>query len=138
MEIGLIGLGKMGFNMAERLRQGGHKVVGFDFNAEAVKNLTAAGSVGVSSLDDLVKNLKAPRAVWIMVPSGDPGRSDDQQVRNVDAKGRYFHRWRQFKLQGFAATLRATDRQGIQLCRCRNLRWCVGVERGLQHDDRRR
>ncbi|HEY5253798.1 MAG TPA: NAD(P)-binding domain-containing protein, partial [Acidobacteriaceae bacterium] len=48
MEIGLIGLGKMGFNMAERLRQGGHKVVGFDFNAEAVKNLTAAGSVGVS------------------------------------------------------------------------------------------
>ena len=48
MEIGLIGLGKMGFNMAERLRLGGHKVVGFDFNAEAVNKLTAAGSVGVS------------------------------------------------------------------------------------------
>ena len=72
MEIGLIGLGKMGFNMAARLRQGGHTVVGFDFNAEAVNQLTATGSVGVHSLDDLVKNLKAPRAIWIMVPSGDP------------------------------------------------------------------
>ncbi len=72
MEIGLIGLGKMGFNMAARLRQGGHTVVGFDFNAEAVNQLTAAGSVGVHSLGDLVKNLKAPRAIWIMVPSGDP------------------------------------------------------------------
>jgi len=72
MELGLIGLGKMGFNMAQRLREGGHKVVGFDFNADAVDKLTASGSVGVKSLEDLVKNLKAPRAVWIMVPSGDP------------------------------------------------------------------
>lgn len=72
MELGLIGLGKMGFNMAERLRQGGHKVVGFDFNAEAVGKLTATGSVGVQSLEDLAKNLKAPRAIWIMVPAGDP------------------------------------------------------------------
>jgi 6-phosphogluconate dehydrogenase len=72
MEIGLIGLGKMGGNMAERLRLGGHKVVGFDFSAEAVKKLTDAGSVGVNSLEDLVKNLQAPRAIWIMVPAGDP------------------------------------------------------------------
>ena len=72
MELGLIGLGKMGFNMAERLRQGGHKVVGFDFNAEAVGKLTATGSVGVQSLEDLAKNLNAPRAIWIMVPAGDP------------------------------------------------------------------
>ncbi len=72
MEIGLIGLGKMGFNMAERLRLGGHKVVGFDFNADTVGKLTATGSVGVRSLEDLVKNLKSPCAIWIMVPSGDP------------------------------------------------------------------
>lgn len=72
MELGLIGLGKMGFNMAERLRQGGHKVVGFDFNAEAVGKLTATGSVGVQSLEYLAKNLNAPRAIWIMVPAGDP------------------------------------------------------------------
>src|SRR5579863_2894747 len=72
MELGLIGLGKMGANMAERLRLAGHKVVGFDFNAEAVAKLTASGNVGVSSLEDLVANLSAPRAVWIMVPQGAP------------------------------------------------------------------
>jgi 6-phosphogluconate dehydrogenase len=72
MELGLIGLGKMGANMAERLRLAGHKVVGFDFNAEAVAKLTATGNVGVNSLEDLVKNLGAPRAIWIMVPQGDP------------------------------------------------------------------
>jgi 6-phosphogluconate dehydrogenase len=72
MELGIIGLGKMGFNMAERLRLAGHKVVGFDFNKDAVAKLTEAGSLGVNSLEDLVKNLTAPRAVWIMVPAGDP------------------------------------------------------------------
>jgi 6-phosphogluconate dehydrogenase len=72
MELGIIGLGKMGFNMAERLRLAGHKVVGFDFSKEATAKLSASGSLGVDSLEDLVKNLSAPRAVWIMVPSGDP------------------------------------------------------------------
>jgi len=72
MELGIIGLGKMGFNMAERLRLAGHKVVGFDFNKDATAKLTAAGSLGVNSLEDLAKNLAAPRAIWIMVPSGDP------------------------------------------------------------------
>src|ERR1700709_989813 len=72
MELGMIGLGKMGGNMAERLRLAGHKVVGFDFSADAVKKLNDAGSVGVSSLEDLVKNLQSPRAIWIMVPAGDP------------------------------------------------------------------
>jgi len=72
MELGIIGLGKMGFNMAERLRLAGHKVVGFDFNVAAVTSLTEAGNVGVNSLEDLVENLKAPRAIWIMVPEGAP------------------------------------------------------------------
>ncbi|MGO4214247.1 NADP-dependent phosphogluconate dehydrogenase, partial [Terriglobus sp. YAF25] len=73
MEIGLIGLGKMGGNMAERLRLAGHKVVGFDFNPQATAKLTATGSVGVNSLEDLVANLTTgKRAIWIMVPAGDP------------------------------------------------------------------
>jgi 6-phosphogluconate dehydrogenase len=81
MELGIIGLGRMGFNMAERLRLAGHKVVGFDFNKDAVGRLTTAGSVGVNSLEDLVKNLSAPRAVWIMVPAGDPV---DQTIANLE------------------------------------------------------
>jgi 6-phosphogluconate dehydrogenase len=72
MQLGMIGLGKMGAFMAERLRLGGHQVVGFDFNAQAVAKLTESGNVGVSSLEDLAKNLKGRRAVWIMVPQGKP------------------------------------------------------------------
>lgn len=72
MELGLIGLGRMGGNMAERLRMAGHRIVGFDFSADAVKRLTEAGSVGVSTIEELVKNLQTPRNIWIMVPSGDP------------------------------------------------------------------
>jgi 6-phosphogluconate dehydrogenase len=72
MQLGLIGLGKMGGNMAERLRLGGHQVVGFDFNAEAVARLTASGNAGASSLEELAQKLKGRRAIWIMVPQGDP------------------------------------------------------------------
>jgi 6-phosphogluconate dehydrogenase len=72
MQLGLIGLGKMGGNMAERLRLGGHQVVGFDFDEKAVARLTSSGNVGVSTLEDMVKNLKGRRAIWIMVPQGKP------------------------------------------------------------------
>ena len=72
MQLGLIGLGKMGGNMAERLRLGGHQVVGFDFNADAVAKLTASGNVGVFTLDDLAAKLEGRKAIWIMVPQGKP------------------------------------------------------------------
>ncbi len=90
MELGIIGLGKMGFNMAERLRLAGHKVVGFDFNKEATAKLTAAGSLGVDSLEDLVKNLQAPRAVWIMVPAGAPVDETIAKLEPLMQKGDTF------------------------------------------------
>ena len=90
MELGLIGLGKMGGNMAERLRLGGHKVVGFDFSADAVKKLNDAGSVGVSSLEDLVKNLQTPRAIWIMVPEGKPVDDTIKNLKPFMSKGDIF------------------------------------------------
>jgi len=62
----------MGGFMAERLRLGGHQVVGYDFSAEAVAKLTASGNVGVSSLEELAAKLEGRRAVWIMVPQGKP------------------------------------------------------------------
>jgi 6-phosphogluconate dehydrogenase len=62
----------MGGYMAERIRLGGHQVVGFDFNADAVSKLTASGNVGVDSLEDLAKNLHDRKAIWIMVPQGKP------------------------------------------------------------------
>src|SRR5579875_3862452 len=90
MELGMIGLGKMGGNMAERLRRGGHKVVGFDFNPDAVKKLSDEGSVGVNSLGDLVKNLAAPRAVWIMVPAGAPVDDTIAKLKPLMQKGDTF------------------------------------------------
>jgi 6-phosphogluconate dehydrogenase len=72
MELGIIGLGKMGGNMAERLRLAGHRVIGFDFNADAVEKLSDAGSVGVNSLKEMDEAFTGRRAVWIMVPAGDP------------------------------------------------------------------
>jgi 6-phosphogluconate dehydrogenase len=90
MELGIIGLGKMGGNMAERLRLAGHKVVGFDFSADAVKKLNDAGSMGVDSLEDLVKNLQAPRAIWIMVPQGDPVDETIAKLKPLMEKGDIF------------------------------------------------
>jgi 6-phosphogluconate dehydrogenase len=87
MQLGLIGLGKMGANMAERLRLGGHQVVGFDFNAQAVAKLTQSGNVGASTLEDLVQNLKARRAIWIMVPQGKPVDETIAQLEPLLAPG---------------------------------------------------
>jgi 6-phosphogluconate dehydrogenase len=72
MQLGMIGLGRMGGNMAERLRLGGHQIVGFDFSAEAVKRLSASGNVGASSLEELAQKLEGRKAIWIMVPQGKP------------------------------------------------------------------
>jgi 6-phosphogluconate dehydrogenase len=70
MELGMVGLGRMGANMAERLLRGGHKVTGFDPNADARKALEGKGAAGADSLQALVQALPAPRVVWLMVPAG--------------------------------------------------------------------
>jgi 6-phosphogluconate dehydrogenase len=72
MQIGMIGLGRMGANMARRLMKGTHQCVVYDRNAETVDALAKEGATGASSLEDVVKKLNAPRAVWIMLPSGAP------------------------------------------------------------------
>ena len=72
MEIGMIGLGRMGGNMVQRLLKGGHRVVTYDRSADAVTASEAQGAAGASSLEELVGQLSQPRAVWIMVPAGQP------------------------------------------------------------------
>jgi 6-phosphogluconate dehydrogenase len=72
MQLGMIGLGRMGGNMVRRLMKGGHSCVVFDLNQDKVRELEAFGARGASSLRDLVNALQPPRAVWIMVPAGQP------------------------------------------------------------------
>jgi 6-phosphogluconate dehydrogenase len=69
MQIGMIGLGRMGANMVRRLLRGGHECVVYDRNAEAVKTLAGEGATGAESLDDFIAKLNRPRAVWLMIPA---------------------------------------------------------------------
>ncbi len=72
MEIGFVGLGRMGMNMVRRLQRDRHRVVAFDRNSEAVREAGREGAVGAKTLADLVAQLTPPRAVWVMVPAGAP------------------------------------------------------------------
>ena len=72
MELGMIGLGRMGANMTERLVLGGHRVITYDRSSEAVQRVVDKGALGAHSLADFVKQLSLPRAIWLMVPAGDP------------------------------------------------------------------
>ena len=83
MQLGMVGLGRMGANMTRRLMRGGHQLVVSDLSADAVKQLTGEGATGSSSLDDLASKLKPPRAVWVMVPAGGP---TEQTVQKLAAR----------------------------------------------------
>ena len=69
MEIGMIGLGRMGANMVRRLLRGGHQCVAYDRSAESVATLVKEGAVGASSLKEFIEKLKSPRAIWLMIPA---------------------------------------------------------------------
>ena len=87
MKIGMVGLGRMGANMTLRLTQNGHDVVAFDVNADAVEGIRKEGAEGVDTLDDLVKALDAPRAVWLMLPAGDPTEQTIAHLEGVLESG---------------------------------------------------
>jgi 6-phosphogluconate dehydrogenase len=83
MQLGMIGLGRMGANMVRRLMRGGHECVVWDVSADNVKALAGEGATGAESLDDLLAKLKPSRAVWIMVPAG---QATEQTVNDLAAR----------------------------------------------------
>ncbi len=80
MQLGMVGLGRMGSNLVRRLLPAGHECVVFDVNADAVRELEGEGAIGAGSLDELLEQLEPPRAVWVMVPAGDV---TEQTVRDL-------------------------------------------------------
>ena len=69
MQLGMVGLGRMGANMVRRLQRGGHDCVAFDRHPENVQAVVAEGATGASSLEELVAKMDKPRAVWLMIPA---------------------------------------------------------------------
>ena len=80
MKLAMIGLGKMGANMTTRLIRGGHTIVAYDLQEEAIQGAEAQGASGARTLDEVTEQLEAPRTVWIMVPSGKPTEATIQEL----------------------------------------------------------
>src|ERR1051325_2943467 len=98
MQIGIVGLGRMGGNIARRLTKGGHRVVAYDRDPKAVAALAEAGIAGAKGLDDLVGQLAPPRTVWVMLPAGGPTETTIEQLgallqegdRSIDGGNTFF------------------------------------------------
>ena len=97
MQIGMIGLGRMGANMVRRLLKGGHQCVVFDRSPKAVEELAEEKAVGSSSLAEFVKKLTKPRAVWLMVPAAVVDKTIADLLPHLEAE-RHSDRRRQFLL----------------------------------------
>jgi 6-phosphogluconate dehydrogenase len=112
MQLGMVGLGRMGANMTRRLMRGGHDLVVSDLSPDAVQGLAKEGATGSSSLEDFVKKLKPPRAAWVMVPAGSPTEQTVHKLAEqmqpgdtiIDGGNSYFkddvRRAREFKGKG--------------------------------------
>ena len=71
MQLGMVGLGRMGSNLARRAMRAGHECVAFDVSADRVEELSNEGALGARSIEEFVEKLQTPRAAWVMVPAGD-------------------------------------------------------------------
>ncbi len=130
MELGIVGLGRMGANMARRLMRDGHRVVAYDVNPDAVSELAGEGADGAASLAELAAKLSAPRAVWVMVPAGEITEETVEAVAAeleagdaiVDGGNSYYRDdiRRAAKLQG----------KGIDFVDCGTSGGVFGLERG--------
>jgi hypothetical protein len=137
MRIGMIGLGKMGANMTERLLKGGHEVVAYDLSADAVQAAAGKGAETSTSLAELAAKLTPPRAAWVMVPAGAHDRQDRRGA------GRALLRRATSSSTGATPTTRSgwlwpgCSRVGRRLRRRRDLGRRVGPDRGLLPHGRR-
>src|SRR4051794_11290795 len=84
MQLGMVGLGRMGANIVRRIMRDGHTAVAFDTNADTVKQLESEGATGATTLEDFVAALEKPRVAWVMIPAGITGQVVDQLAELMD------------------------------------------------------
>ena len=138
MQLGMIGLGRMGANMTTRLLLDKHELVVFDFNPAAVEHSVEEGAVGATSVADLVSKLKPPRAVWIMVPSGNPTDQTINELLNHLSAGDTIVDGGNSNFRGFAEARGAREGEGRRLHRCGDVGRRVGPQERILPDGRRR
>jgi 6-phosphogluconate dehydrogenase len=130
MELGIVGLGRMGANMARRLMRDGHRIVAYDVDADAVSALAGDGADGAASLQDLAEKLSAPRAVWVMVPSGEITEKTVEDVAAVLEAGDAIVDGGNSYYRDDIRRAEALREKGIDLVDCGTSGGVFGLERG--------
>ena len=129
MQLGMIGLGRMGANMVRRLMHGGHECVAYDVVPAAVQALSGEGAIGATDLDDFVSRLARPRAVWLMVPAAIVDASLDTLVPNLDAGDVVIDGGNSHYRDAIARAARLAER-GVHFVDCGTSGGVFGRERG--------
>jgi 6-phosphogluconate dehydrogenase len=130
MQLAMIGLGKMGGNMTERLLRGGHSVVVYDRGADVVQKYAKLGGAPAKSLADVVKQLSAPRVIWIMVPAGDPVDQTIAELRPLLAEGDVIIDGGNSNFHDTMRRAESLQPQGIQYIDCGTSGGVWGLENG--------
>ncbi len=136
-QLGMVGLGRMGAGLVQRLMRDGHDCVVYDTSPDAVASLAEGGATGAESLEDFVAKLSAPRAAWVMIPASITG-SGRRRARRADGRRRRHHRRRQQLLPRRHPSRREAEAEGDPLHRLRHQRRRLRPGARLLPDDRRR
>ncbi|NLR09251.1 MULTISPECIES: phosphogluconate dehydrogenase (NAD(+)-dependent, decarboxylating) [Lactobacillaceae] len=130
MKIGLVGLGKMGSNLAQNMMDNGHEVVGFDLNKDFVKEVAGFGAEPATSLDDLLSKLPSPKIVWLMLPAGKPTESTVATLTEVLSAGDYIVDGGNSFWQNSVADAKKAEAKGVNFFDCGT----SGGQSGARHD----
>ncbi len=129
MQLGMIGLGRMGANLVRRLTKDGHQCVVYDVNPSAVKNIAGSGVEGAASIDELITKLAKPRAVWVMVPAGVAGKAVEELAACMDAGDIIIDGGNSYYRDDLLRA-KALERKGIHYVDCGTSGGVFGLERG--------
>jgi 6-phosphogluconate dehydrogenase len=129
MQLGMVGLGRMGASLVRRLANAGHKCVVYDVNPAAVKKIAGRGVRGAASIDELVAKLVKPRAVWVMIPAGVTGKTVDELASRMDAGDIIIDGGNSYYRDDLVRA-KALKRSGIHYVDCGTSGGVFGLERG--------